>query len=73
MPQNVPTIIRGDFNVDILTETCQSMTSHNIMNTQKFKLFFFEYTTINKMQINHISPNKKGIMIPNPPLSRLFI
>jgi hypothetical protein len=33
MPQNVPTIIKGDFNVDILTETCQSMTSHNVINT----------------------------------------
>jgi hypothetical protein len=57
MPQNVPTIIRGDFNVDILTETCQSITLCNFMNTQKFKLFFFEYTIINKTQINHISPN----------------
>jgi len=40
MPQNVPTIIIGDFNVDILTKTCQFMTLHNFMNTQKFKLLF---------------------------------
>jgi len=40
MFQNVPTIIIGDFNVDILTKTCQSMTLHNFMNTQKFKLLF---------------------------------
>jgi hypothetical protein len=30
------------------------MTFRNFMNTQKFKLIFFEYTTINKMQIDHI-------------------
>ncbi len=48
MPQNIPMIIRGDLNVDILIETCQSITSCNFMNPQKFKLFSFEHTTINK-------------------------
>jgi hypothetical protein len=33
------------------------MTLHNIMNTQKFKLLLFEYTTINKTQIDHIWTN----------------
>jgi Kef-type K+ transport system membrane component KefB len=34
MPQNVPMIIIEDFNVDILTKTCQSTILHNFMNTQ---------------------------------------
>ncbi len=57
MPSNVPMIIIRDFNVDILTETCQSTTLCNFMNTQKINILFFEYTTINKTQINHIQIN----------------
>jgi hypothetical protein len=57
MLQNIPTIIIGDFNVDILTKTCQFTTLHNFMNTQKFKLLFYEYTTINKTHIDHIWTN----------------
>jgi hypothetical protein len=48
MPQNIPTIIIGDFNVNILIETCQSTTLHNFMNTKNFNLLFSQYTTINK-------------------------
>jgi len=33
------------------------MTLRNFMNTQKFKHIFFEYTTINKTQIDHIWTN----------------
>jgi hypothetical protein len=57
MLQNIPIIIKKDFNVDILIKTCRSMTLRNFMNTQKFKLLFFEYTTINKRQIYHIRTN----------------
>lgn len=53
MLQNIPTIIIKDFNVDILIESCQPITLCNFMNTKKFKLLFFEYTTINKTQIDH--------------------
>ncbi len=48
MPQNVSMIIIEDFNIDILTKTCQSMILCNFMNIQKFKVLFFEYTTIDK-------------------------
>ncbi len=54
MPQNILMIIIEDFNVDILTKTCQSITLCNFMNTKEIKLLFFEYTTINKTQIDHI-------------------
>jgi len=57
MFQNVPIIIIRDFNINILTETCQSTTLCNFMNTQKFKLLFFKYTTINKRQIYHMWTN----------------
>jgi hypothetical protein len=57
MPQNVSTIIIEDFNVDILTKTCQSMILCNFMNIQKFKVLFFKYTTIDKTQIDHIWTN----------------
>jgi hypothetical protein len=50
-------IIKGDFNVDILTKTCQSTTLCNFMNTQKINVFFFEYTTISKTQIDHMEIN----------------
>jgi hypothetical protein len=57
MPENVPMIIIEDFNVDILIETCQSTILHNFMKTQKFKVLLFEYTTIDKTQIDHIWTN----------------
>jgi hypothetical protein len=57
MPQNVSTIIIEDFNVDILTETYQSMILRNFMNIQKFKVLFSECTTIDKTQIDHIWTN----------------
>ncbi len=57
MPQNVPMIIIEDFNVDILIEPCQSTILRNFMNTQKFKVLFSRYTTIDKTQMNHIWTN----------------
>ncbi len=48
-----PTIIIGDFNINMLTNTLQSM------ELQKYglKLVFFETTTIYNTQIDHILTN----------------
>jgi hypothetical protein len=48
-------IIIGDFNVDILTKTCQSTTLHSFMNTKKFKLLFFNTQPLVKQKKPHMN------------------
>jgi hypothetical protein len=57
MPSHFPTIIIGDFNVNILTKTNQSSTLQAFMNRYNFKFTFIKNTTINDTQIDHIWTN----------------
>jgi hypothetical protein len=41
MHTNYPTIIIGDFNIYILTNTPQSATLQNYMNKHKFNIIIF--------------------------------
>jgi hypothetical protein len=54
IPTNCPTIIIRDFNINILTNTIESITLQNYMNTHGFHITFIEITTPNNMQIDHI-------------------
>lgn len=57
MPMDCPTIVIGNFNIDVLTKMPQSTTFHNLMNKYNFKPTFSKCTTINNTQINHIRIN----------------
>jgi endonuclease/exonuclease/phosphatase family metal-dependent hydrolase len=57
IPKSYPTILIGDFNINMLKETFQSTTFQNLMHKNRLKLTFFESTTINNTQINHIWTN----------------
>jgi hypothetical protein len=57
MPKDYPTILIGDFNIDMLKKTPRSTTFQNLMYKYKLKLTFFENTTINNTQIDHIWTN----------------
>jgi len=47
IPIDCPIVVVGDFNVNMLTNTSQSMTLKNIMNGCGFKnILSFEATTI---------------------------
>jgi len=52
MPENYPTIWIGDFNINMLKETPQSITFQNFMYKYKLKLIFSKSTTINKTYLN---------------------
>jgi hypothetical protein len=57
IPTNCPTIIIGDFNINMLTNTIESITLQNYMNTHGFHITFIESTTPNNTQIDHIWTN----------------
>jgi hypothetical protein len=57
IPTNCPTIIIKDFNNNILTNTIESITLQNYMNTHGFHITFIESTTPNNTQIDHIWTN----------------
>ncbi len=44
---NCPTIIIGDFNINMLAYTIESITLQNYMNTNNFHIIFIESTTLN--------------------------
>ncbi len=54
IPTNCPTIIIGDFNINMLTNTIESITLQNYMNTHDFHIIFIQNTTPNNTQINDI-------------------
>jgi hypothetical protein len=55
---NYPTIIIGDFNINMLTNTIKSITLQNYMKTHSFHITFIESTTLNNnTQIDHIWTN----------------
>ncbi len=47
-------MIIGDFNIDLLTNTIHLTTLQAFMKKHNFKPTYFESTTINDTQINHI-------------------
>ncbi len=51
------TILIGDLNIYMLTETLQSTTFQNLMNKYKLKLTFIESTNIDDTQIDCIWTN----------------
>jgi hypothetical protein len=57
VPTNYPIIIIRDFNINMLTNTIESITLQNYMNTHGFHITFIENTTPNNMQIDHIWTN----------------
>jgi hypothetical protein len=57
IPTNYPTIIIGDFNISMLTNTIESITLQNYMNTHNFHITFIQSITFNNTQINHIWTN----------------
>jgi hypothetical protein len=50
-------VIIGDFNIEMLTNTLQSMELKQIMNKYGLQLVSFEITTIYNTQIDHIWTN----------------
>jgi hypothetical protein len=50
MPKNYPTIVIGDFNIDMLKKTPQSTTFQNLMYKYKLKFIYKKNTTINNTQ-----------------------
>ncbi len=56
-PTNCPTIIIGDFNINMLTNTIESITLQTYMNTHNFHIISIESITCNNTQINHIWTN----------------
>jgi hypothetical protein len=55
---NCQTIIIGDFNINMLTNTIESITLQNYMKTHSFHITFIESTTLNNnTQIDHIWTN----------------
>jgi endonuclease/exonuclease/phosphatase family metal-dependent hydrolase len=57
IPTNYPTIIIGDFNINMLTNTIESITLQNYINTHGFHITFIASTTPNNTQIDHIWTN----------------
>jgi len=57
IPTNCPTIIIRDFNNNILTNTIESITLQNYMNTHGFHITFRESITPNNTQIDHTWTN----------------
>jgi hypothetical protein len=57
IPTNYPTIIIRDFSINMLTNTIESITLQNYMNTHGFHITFIERTTLNNTQIDHIWTN----------------
>jgi hypothetical protein len=57
LPSHFLTIIIGDFNINFLTKTNQSLTLQEFMNKYNLKLNFIENTTINGTQIDYIWTN----------------
>jgi hypothetical protein len=47
IPTNCRTIIIGHFNINILTNTIESTTLQNYMNTHGFHITFIDNTTLN--------------------------
>ncbi len=54
IPTNCPTIIIGDFSINMLMNTIESITLQNYMNIDDFHITFIQSTTPNNTQINHI-------------------
>jgi hypothetical protein len=54
---NCPTIIIRDFNINMLTNTIESITLQTYMNTHHFHITSIESITCNNTQINHIWTN----------------
>ncbi len=52
-----PTIIIGDFNVNMLLKTSKSTMLENFMNKYKFEIIIFECTTIYNTQLDDIWTN----------------
>jgi endonuclease/exonuclease/phosphatase (EEP) superfamily protein YafD len=57
MLKDYPTILIGDFNINMLKKTTQSTTFQILMSKYKLKFFFSKSTTINNTQIDHIWTN----------------
>jgi hypothetical protein len=57
MNSNYSTMIVGDFNINMLINIPQSKTWQNYMDKYEFKKKFFENTTFNNTQIDHIWTN----------------
>jgi len=54
---NCPTIIIEDFNINLFTNTIESSTLKNYMNTHNFHITLIESMTLNNTQIDHIWTN----------------
>ncbi len=52
-PTNYPSIIIGDFNINMLSNTIESITLQNYMNTHNFHITFIQSITSNNTQIDH--------------------
>jgi hypothetical protein len=57
IPTNFPTIIIGDFNINMLTNKIESITLQKYMNTHGFHITFIASTTSNNTKIDHIWTN----------------
>ncbi len=57
IPLDCPTIIIGDFNVNMLLKTSKSTMLENFMNKYKFEIIIFECTTIYNTQLDAIWTN----------------
>ncbi len=51
---NYPTIIIGDFNINMFTNTIESITLQNYMNTHNFHITFIQSITSTNTQIDDI-------------------
>jgi hypothetical protein len=54
---NCQTIIIGDFNINMLTKTSESLALQNLMNKYNLKFIFLGNSTINNTQFYHIWTN----------------
>jgi hypothetical protein len=54
---NCPTIIIGDFKMNMPTKTSESLALQNLMNKYNLKLIFSRSSTINNTQFDHIWTN----------------
>ncbi len=57
MTLNCPIIIIGDFNINMLIKTSESLALQNLMNKYNLKLYFSRSSTINNTQFDRIWTN----------------
>jgi hypothetical protein len=55
--ENCPTIVIGDFNINMIMKMFESLALQNLMSQYNFKLYFSKPITLYQAHINHIWTN----------------